>query len=188
MSKSYLAARLAALWLSVPAFCAADNLLQDPGFETGTDTKTFHPAWIAFGNVYHEPVTPRSGNGSCKLFGRFAGKQSYSGIYQGVGATPGARFTASAYLRHNGNDRLIGENKCWVQLEFYDVNEEQLATASSEAITADTPADAYALYSTEAVTAPAKTASVRFVILFEQQEDNAPGAVFSDDTALDLGD
>lgn len=68
---------------------AAANLLIDPSFENGADANNFDPAWMTFGNVFHEPVTPRTGTYSAKLFSQFGGQVSLSGIFQDIAATEG---------------------------------------------------------------------------------------------------
>lgn len=163
----------------------AENLLKDPGFEFGTDNESFDPAWERFGNVYHEPFTPRSGNWICKLFGNFTTELNHSGIQQDLPAEAGARYRASIYFRHNEDDRLQGSNKGWLRLEFFDAGGQKLDTVDSDPFSADANTERYKEFTIENATAPEGTERVRYVILFEQQSDNAPGALFCDDALLE---
>jgi hypothetical protein len=172
--------------LALAAPGRADNLLTDGGFENGADVNSFDPAWSQYGHVFHEPVTPRSGIHTAKLFGNFTGEENYSGIFQDALATPGLSYRAEAFMRHNANDRLAGMNEAFVQLEFRDPNGNVLATHKSTSITPATDTERYELYTTGNVTAPEGAATARFSIVFRQSSDGQPGAVFCDEAALTI--
>ena len=163
---------------------AEDNLLQDPSFETGTSSEAFDPAWSKFGNVYHELVTPRMSHWTAKLFGSFTGQVNYSGISQEIDAVAGAFYKASVYMRHNSDDKLEGQNEAFLRLEFLSADGEKLQTADSEIMTASTSPDVYKLRTVARTQAPEGSTRLRFLILFVQHGDGAPGAVFCDDALL----
>jgi len=185
MKKQFsILAALLSIVLSAAVAQAGDNLLQDPGFETGTDTESFDPAWSKFGSVYHELPTPRTGHWTAKLFGNFSGQVNYSGISQEVDAVAGKSYEASVYMRHNSDDQLEGQNEALLRLEFLSADGEKLQTADSEIITASTAPDVYKLYTVARTQAPEGATRLRFLILFVQHGDGAAGAVFCDDVSL----
>ncbi len=165
----------------------APNLLADPGFEqwAGDASST---NWATFGNAFCGSTTPRTKAFDVKLYGNFKNEVNNSGIYQDVPAQPGKRYEATAYLRRNPDDRLEGDNRAWVKLEYFDASrKEPVATFESlSRLDSKSPANKYVLVSTGPTLAPTNTAWARMVVIFRQGPDNASGAVFADDVSLKI--
>jgi hypothetical protein len=178
-------ATLMLVTLGLAANAPAQNLLADPDFEIGTELDNFEENWEHYGNCFHEPVTPRSGSRTAKLFGQFTGSANESGIYQYAGAQPGDRFKAGIYLRHNSNDALEGGNHAVLKVEFCDAQYQVLASAASSPLTAESPQDEYQPFEVESEAAPDGTHWVRIHLVFSQADGHAPGAVFADDASLE---
>jgi hypothetical protein len=178
---------LGAIVVLVPGLAQAQmsgNLLGDPGFEEWAgDAETTN--WVRFGNAASETLTPRTGMFVAKVYGNFKTERNHSGLYQDAPAAAGKRYVASAYIRHNSGDSLQGDNRVWLKLEFYDAAGQQMkAFESARSVKDNDPANKWMLLSTSSTPAPEGTAKARVVILFEQQADNATGAVLVDDVAL----
>ncbi|MBN2562068.1 MAG: GIY-YIG nuclease family protein [Phycisphaerae bacterium] len=176
---------LIALLLCTAAVAEAPpNLLRDPGFDEWVH-QPFGEYWKPFGKAFCETITPRSGPFVAKVYGAFDGTRNYSGVYQDVPVEAGERYVASAYLRHNAKDSLQGENEAWLKLEFYGADDEQLSVKESpKRLHAKDAVNKYIFFSTGPVKAPEGSTTGRFVIIFTQAEDDAPGAVLADDASL----
>lgn len=160
------------------------NLIRDPSFEEGVH-EPFSTNWIVFNNAYCEAVTPRTRFFSAKVFGRFTNEKNWSGVYQDVPAQAGQQYVASVYARQNTHDSLTGANAAWIKVEYYDAGRTLLRTVESPVrLKANSPSGKYLLLSTGPSRAPEGTVLARVVLLFEQQSDNAAGAVFFDDVSL----
>jgi beta-glucanase (GH16 family) len=100
----------------------ADNPLVNPGFEDGGGSLT---GWRTFGNsagnISVSSTTPHSGSYVARLTGpsNSGTATTYSGITQGLATTPGAFWTASAFIRHNPGSRLENHNQLVMKIEFY---------------------------------------------------------------------
>jgi hypothetical protein len=94
MRKTFGVALGLALLSSVVTTVQAQNLVQNPGFETGAFT-----GWTQWGDTFLAGVddfNPRSGQYAA-YFGNF---QALGGIFQDIATTPGASYTLSFWL-HN---------------------------------------------------------------------------------------
>ncbi len=184
--KPFLHAILILSFLSVASVGQTPtNLLADAGFEEWAGDPD-SPNWAKFGQVFSEAITPRTKHFVVKLFGNFTGASNYSGIYQDVPAVPGRRYEASAHLRQNSKDHLKGKCRAWIKLEFFDeTHTQRLAEFESPTIVdAKGHANNYVFLSTGPCPAPRGTVYARFVGIFEQGADNAPGAILVDDASL----
>ena len=100
----------------------AHGQLINPGFE---DAGGSLEGWQVFGNsagnVTVSSNTPHSGSWAASVSGppTSAGETSYSGMTQGVITNPGAVCTASAYVRHDADSSLEGDNLLVMKVEFY---------------------------------------------------------------------
>ena len=84
---------LPALILGLTVSLPAQNLLTNPGFETGDFT-----GWTIFGNVFNEFTVPpqfvphNGSNNLCSTFGNFSGSFNATGLFQTFPATEGDVF------------------------------------------------------------------------------------------------
>ncbi len=101
---------------TVPAF-ADDNLLENPGFETGD---------FSFWNRSNESkiTLENSGVESSLYSAEFTDKAKETiSLYQKVfGIVEGTTYYASAYLKNDGGAPLGAKSKAWVSLEWYKLN------------------------------------------------------------------
>ncbi|MFH0953355.1 MAG: hypothetical protein V1873_03395 [Verrucomicrobiota bacterium] len=162
----------------------SSNLLVDPSFEEWAGDPT-SPRWAVFQNAYCVAVTARTRVFVTKIYGNFTSEQNYSGIWQDVPAGPGREYVASAYLRQNVGDTLQGDDEAWLKLEFFDAGGKLVQVFESpRKMKAKDAAGKYVFFSTGPVASPPGTVTARFVVIFGQGPDNAPGAVLVDDVLL----
>lgn len=180
----WLAVALLSLPCVISSAQTSSNLLVDPSFEQWAGDPT-SPNWAVFQNAYCVAVTARTRVFVAKIYGNFTGQQNYSGIWQDVPAGPGRKYVASAYLRQNVGDTLQGDNEAWLKMEFFDAGGRLLQVFESpRKMKAKDAAGKYVFFSTGLVTSPPGTVTARFVVIFGQGPDNAPGAVLVDDASL----
>ncbi len=165
----------------VGAAASAQNVLVNPGFESGLS------GWTTFGNVFAEPITPRTGNGVAKMFGTFSGGFGVSGLFQSFPANPGETWTMSAFFRHNTGDAMIGNGPTasnWVvtKFEFRNAADQTISFAESAPFDGRNATDIWTPTSASG-TAPAGTVSVWAFFLYLQPQFDG-GAVLIDDASL----
>ncbi len=186
------------LCLALVVFSPAALALDNGGFEShaaGLD------GWTTFNdvtaNVLSAPYTPRLGSRVAKVFGGFNGTPNFSGLLQGVPASPGQTWRASCYARHNAGDSLVGtDNAVVMKIEFYRVfgasygGADFLGEHEVTIVNRDSPEDRW-LYRTFQATAPAQTVEARIAFVFIQPS-NQGGAALLDvvefGTVADGGD
>jgi hypothetical protein len=98
---------------------AAQNMLANPGFETGDFTD-----WLTFGNAYVEDEIPEEpgrflpyeGLYVCSMYGNFSGGFNVSGIFQEFPTCPGDEWSFAVKSRHSGYDPMTadGVDDNWV--------------------------------------------------------------------------
>jgi len=185
MSRRNILAALILTLIASICFALPVNLLQDASFDDGMLDTPFSSNWMPFGQAHCVSDDARTGVYCAKLFGNFRSEQNWSGLYQDVPVTPGKKYIANGYLRQNTGDRLEGGSLAWIKLEFYDAEDNQLMIAESPVrLGARSAANRWLFFSTSPVIAPGGAVKVRVVAIFEQQSDNAPGAVLVDDLTL----
>src|SRR5262249_46492517 len=99
-----------------------NNLLTNPGFETGTFS-----GWTTQGaNTFVETIANaganiplRNGTNVFKVYGQFNGVTNSSSAYQNVSASPGQTFNADGWACTTGTDQIAGGNAAWLQVAFY---------------------------------------------------------------------
>jgi beta-glucanase (GH16 family) len=150
--------------------------------------------WSTFNNhnpnVIAVPVTPRSGTHVAKVFGAWNGNPNYSGLLQSVPASPGQVWSATAFVRHNSGDSLIGTaNELIMKIEFYRVSggtygtSDMLWEGGTTILNGSSPQDSWLPRAFDA-TAPAETVEARITFVFVQV-DNAGGASLIDDVVFE---
>jgi hypothetical protein len=176
---------LGAIGLAVSAH--AQNVLTNPGFETGTATGNGDvggaPGWTTFGNVFNtsapnpSPVGPHAGTGALKEFGTFPG---VSGAFQEVPASPGQIWTATGFGLNASSDPMQTGNFGELKISFHNAGGE-IQGFDGTHIDINTPQNVWTPLLTTG-TAPAGTTSVQIFALFVQPA-TAGGSAFFDDVS-----
>lgn len=187
----------------------AQNILNNPGFETGdfTGWKTYQSNnYVQAGN------SARSGTYFYKVYGQFNTFQNYTGIYQDNPSRPGAIYSADGWAYSSGGDLIHGQDQAWIEVSFLDSSSNALALYRSPVVTGanvsifggtntwfDLPITNQCFFTNPSalvllpgtvinaatnLVAPPGTAYVRYQIVFGQGPDNANGSMYFDDLAL----
>ncbi len=172
---------LLAAMLLAPAGLA-QNLLTNPGFETGdfTGWNNFAPLSVFVEGANPPDVDPFDGNFSGKLFGDFVPGVTATGMFQAFPATPGDQFVMDCWSRQFGGDTMIGvgaPNDNWVvmKMAFFDAGGAEVGAAERTIMDGTFPANTWIDNAPVTGTAPAGTATVQAFILFIQPNFD-PGA------------
>jgi hypothetical protein len=105
----------------VASAASAQNLLTNPGFESGLT------GWNFWGNTYAESTNPPAGfvayegTGLVSFFGTWSGPYNVSGFFQEFATSEGEAWTMSAKSRHSGLDPMIGSQATggnWVVMKL----------------------------------------------------------------------
>lgn len=155
---------------------SAQNLLANPGFETGDFT-----GWSTFVNCFVEAAnppqfTPNNGNFMVSMFGPFAGVFGVSGIFQSFPAAEGDTFEMDAFSRHWAGDALTGVGSAaptsdnWVvmKIAFFDATNTEIAGFERTILDGTFAVDIWHDNQPVQGTAPANTASVQALVLYLQ--------------------
>jgi len=199
----------AMMLLSFAGKMHAQNLLNNPGFETGNLTN-----WTMFqANNYIQAGSPvRSGTFSYKVYGQFNTSYNYTGIYQDNPSAPGATYSADGWVCTIGSDAVHGQDQVWIEVSFRDASSNALALYRSPVVTGAsiagfggtnvwfdlqvtnqcsfTNAPALMLLPGAVIgavtgpVAPPGTVWVRYQLVFAQGSDNANGSMYFDDLTL----
>jgi hypothetical protein len=182
----------------------AANVLLDSDLEAaaGAGGGTTVPNWTLYGaswGNYAAVSTAHGGSVAFKVFGQFTGGYSYSGIYQDKPSGPGAVYSADGWVFSPSGDHIVGGNTAWLEVAFKDGSGNNLALFRSGNIDTSTPTDTWfdmvitnqfnpstftLIGTTNSLTAPPGTASVRYQVVF-QQPANDGGSLYFDDLILD---
>lgn len=166
--------------------------VQNAGFENGlTGWTEYSEGWNidAVAAAGGPPIiAPRTGNGLCKMFGRFWGSFNTSGIYQQLPAQPGQVWQIDGYARSNSDDSIAGtQNYMQMRIEFVDGGGAVLLSTQSTMFDASSPLDVWVDASPLQLTAPAGTVGVRPVFEFVQPANGFEGgAIHLDDVSAKL--
>jgi hypothetical protein len=168
----------AALALS-PLSAQAQNLLTNPGFESGNTGWTVW--WPSPGA---SAITAHSGVNSLQTYGPWNGNWDASGAYQGVSITSGAEYDFSGYLMNLSTDPLTGNSFGLLQLQFRDSGGNTILTVDGPHMTAATPTDAWQFMDFTAV-APANAVTA-WAYAMHVNSAYESGSAFFDDLSLTL--
>lgn len=185
-----MSTRILASFLSLAALAAAgsaQNLLANPGFESGLT------GWTTFGpNVFSEPanppaVTPHSGTNICKMFGQFLGSFNVTGAFQSFPAQPGQVYQIDCWSRHFAFDPLAGtggpnDNIAVMRIAFFDAGGVEISGAERRILDGTFPTSTWIDNAPVNGTAPAGTTTVQALILFIQPTVGTGAAQFDDVT------
>ncbi len=179
---------------------------------TGGSQTIVNWTWYG-GNAYNEVGSPAHGGANyLKVYGQFNGSTNYSGAYQDNNSAAGAVYSADGWAYSASSDAIRGQDLIWLQVTFRDGANNVLSLYRSDMISGANIAtygglsawlhlpitnkcsftsSAGIVVQPGAVTststnlvAPAGTTSVRYQIVFMQGLDNANGAAYFDDCAL----
>lgn len=171
-----------------------DQTFENGGFETNGGSLAH---WSTFGNVTPNVVASnsesRSGTGSLKLFGRFAGGLNHSGVEQGITVTPGIKLNVSAFALTSSADSIQGtNNEAILVVDYYSKRhaayQSPFYISSQSMVIADgNSAENIWTKSQFNSTVPAEAVEARVAVVFKQLGQQ-PGSVFVDDVkAVKLG-
>ena len=193
MLKSYRLLIIAIAVLFVATGASAQNMLANPGFETGDFT-----GWQHYENSYIETwnaewcLAPYEGDFLVKMYGNFWGSFNVTPIFQEFVAIPGMEFTMTTMAKQCTIDPMLGggaPDACWVvmKIAFFDAVEE---IGGAEVTICDGtgafPLDTWYSNTVTGV-APEGTIKVQALILYLQPADNwDPGAVHVDNLTFEM--
>ncbi|HTR41652.1 MAG TPA: glycoside hydrolase family 16 protein [Pseudomonadales bacterium] len=189
------------------ATSAFGNVLSNASFESGfTNWSTYGP------NNYIVSGTAQAGSSSYKAYGSFIGATNFACVYQDNVSTPGAIYSANGWINSLSTDAINGQDQIWLEVSFRDSSYNALAVYRSPVITAaniasfggfgkwinlqitnrcsiTNPSAFFILASAvtntaTSLTAPAGTAYVCYLMVFEQGPDNANGSMYYDNLTL----
>jgi len=172
------------------ASIASANVLTNPGFESPSAAAgdVYASAnWNAFNDAYTtKNITPNSGTQALKVFGPFSTGGGAGVVQGGFAASPGQTWAASAFLRNDSTDAMVGSNFAVVKVEFVNASNVVITGFESPHFIATNPQN---IWTPEVATgiAPAGTTTAQIVLVNVQL--NSPvtaGSVFYDDASLDV--
>ncbi|MGE3173476.1 MAG: hypothetical protein AB7O97_12700 [Planctomycetota bacterium] len=183
MKNPPLAALLALAALAPVA--AAQNLLTNPGFESGL------AGWGSFGpNIYIEAnnppaIVPHSGTNLCKMYGQFIGGFNDNGIFQSFAAQAGQTYQLDCWTRHFAFDALAGsggpnDNVAVMKMAFFDAANSEIGSAERRVLDGSYPTNTWIDNPPVAGTAPPGTVRVDVLLLFIQPLVGVGSAHFDD--------
>ncbi len=159
--------------ISVNAISQVQNLLLNPGFETGDLTGWSQSSPGTFG-VYSFPTPVHGGTYQAFIQSSAGSSPNYSFVYQEVAGVSNQTYTASVWAR----DYASYAETMQLAMEFHDVND----TYISQAPVQQTINTSYVQLGTGAV-APAGTAKVR-IVLMVYSASGATGVANFDDASI----
>jgi hypothetical protein len=172
----------------VASSAQAQNVLANPGFETGTSIGgpelPGSPGWSTFGNTFTEsapnpaPIGPHAGTGDLKEFGTFPG---VSGAFQQFNSNPGDVWTFTGFGANASSDPMQAGNFGELKISFHNAGGEILGVDGNH-IDTSTPSNTWTPLSAVG-TAPAGTTFVQLFELFVQPATNGGSAFFDDVSA-----
>jgi beta-glucanase (GH16 family) len=192
-----------------PGEMRAQNILSNPGFETGSLTN-----WTTFqsNNFVQADGVAHSGTSYYKVYGQFNTTTNFTGIYQDNPSASGDTYSADGWAYSSSSDAINGYDSIWIEVSFRDASENVLADYRSEVVTSNdiagfggfdtwfdlqiinqcsfTNSSAIILSpgtvinTVSNLVAPAGTAYVRYQVVFSQGADNANGSMYFDDLTL----
>jgi hypothetical protein len=179
-----------ALFSAPVILLARQSILLNGSLEFGPGPQSLDPhvpdGWTRFG-----PTAERSNEANLVPPGAGHAFKAFSsdpqvGAYQNIAAAPGnvVSITCSMYTR--SGDKLGGDAQAGIALEFYRANGSLAGSHPVFALNAGSPADTWIPVSVGPFTAPAETATARFVCVWIWF-GTASGSAFWDDCRLTIG-
>jgi len=186
LCKRSLMVALVGAFLLTGSAAFAQNVLVNPGFESGLS------GWTAFGNAYGEAsnppqFVPRTGTGVASMFGNWWGVFNVSGIFQEFPTTPGEVWEMSSSARHWSGDPMTadGVDDNWVvqKIAFFDAANTEIGGVESRILDGTFAMDVWHDAATISGVAPAGTVKLQALILYLQPLYDG-GAAHIDDVSL----
>jgi hypothetical protein len=177
-------------------FCCpvkAQNVLTNPGFETGAATGQNDvagaPGWTSFNNVFTTSapnptgVGPHAGVGALKEFGPFTGNNA-SGVFQQFTSNPGDVWTMNGFGLNDSADPMQTGNLGTLKISFRNASNQEISGFDSNHIDTTTPQNVWTPM-TVSQTSPPGTVGVQLFCLFFQPQF-AGGSTFFDDVSASV--
>lgn len=177
---------LVAMFVMAATGAFAQNVLVNPGFESGMT------GWSPFNNAYAEVANapqfvPRNGNGLVSMFGNWWGVFNVSGIFQEFPTTEGETWEMSSSARHWSGDAMSidGVDDNWVvqKIAFFDAGNNEIGGVESTILNGSFAMDTWHDAATISGVAPAGTVKLQALILYLQPMWDG-GAAHIDDVSL----
>lgn len=165
-------------------------LLHDGDFESSTPNGTFpdsncwKPSWLGQAGAVCTSTAARSGRSGLWAYTGIDLKDLWTATYQEFQAKPGEIYKASAWVRTPENAPWAEGSKARIEVRFLDSDGGVLSTISAESLT--TPSTEWKRQNILTSPAPARTTSVRFVLLVEKPSRPGQSVANFDDTYFSL--
>lgn len=166
--------------LATVTTASAQNLLANPGFETGP-TGGVPASWTGFGNVFAErnsapQFVAYEGSRLVSMYGNWSGPYNASGIYQEFASVEGDQWQLSVKSRHWGDDPLTGNagaggNFMVQKIVFKDAADVEIGAAETIILDGTYATDTWFDNVPTVGIAPAGTVQVEAMILYLQALD-----------------
>ncbi len=146
------------------------------------------PNWTQYAtnsNIFHEPITNNvhSGTSAVQIWGTLLSSYDNSGLYQDFPAQPMEMWQAGVWAQNRPYDQLWPGNIANLKLEFYDTNDNLIATNDLEILNGASSTN-YQWYATRMI-APWSTSRAR-VVLEMVQTNWLPGSCDFDDADMEV--
>ncbi len=177
----------------IASVCGVDastkqNLALNPGFEFPEGAKGKEPErWNSFASKTNGiGITSRdwrSGRQCVRMAAQRA-KGAYQGLLLDLPAEPGERYSFSAYIKADKNDRLGGTTHCLLTIEWLDENGKQISKSDSKVWGRTLSRLNWKRVAVEKATAPEDAVLARCVIQLKDGEKVGSGSIFVDDVLI----
>lgn len=175
-------------WLT-PALAAAENLLNNPGFEQhSAGWPTGYGGWGHMQSVAAAELGFAAHGGERVLRGAGVYNDAYhaGGVHQFVPAAGGQTFRTECWVYNPLSAPLTGSSSLWIKLEFKNASGTILASQSLKVLDANTPpADVWRPAPGPQGVAPAGTTTAGIVLVFMQPNVTDGGMGIFDDAVLE---
>ena len=166
------------------ATASAQNLLLNPGFESGP-TGGVPADWLGFGEVHVERVSapqfvPYEGQKLVSIYGNWSGPYNTTGIYQEFTTAEGEQWALSAKSRHWSGDPMIGDattgNFVVQKLVFKDVSDVEIGAVEAVILDGTYTADTWFDNDPVVGVAPPGAVQVEAMIIYVQADEDGGAA------------
>lgn len=165
------------------ASASAQCLLMNPSFEVAGSAGATFGGWNQFGSV-GSSVTLAHGAVAARVSGPNSGGFDVSGYWQNLDTAPGQRWTASVVVWHENSNRLQGQSRALLNIEWRDVNGNLISYESHTAADPATPTGQPRVFTVTSQAAPAGTVSTHFLVGVLQGPTDPQPVVYFDQTAF----
>jgi hypothetical protein len=160
-------------------------LLHDGDFESSTpngtfpDSKFWKPSWLGKSGAVCTSTAARSGRAGLWAYTGVDPEDLWTATYQEFQAKPGEIYRACAWVRTPENAPWVEGSKARIEVRFLDAAQRVLSIISAESL--ETPSTEWKRQNILTAPAPARTTSVRFVLLVEKPSRRGQSVANFDD-------